>query len=367
MNLKITIISSLIFLSFPILTLANPPYSLAEKNTSTTCNIEPENENPNTKEPTYSQRQLQTIAKQITVSVIGDNNGGSGTIFAFSKKDNSYLVVTNSHVLLGVNQIKIKTPDGKTHAAQIIPNTNFAELTGKPSSNDKPDLAILEFKSNQIYCLPPDILNGGISKDAEVIATGYSHIKNEIVLTTGTVKKIISQPSLKQGYEIGYTSNVEQGMSGGAILDIQGNLVGINGISAYPILNSGYVYTNGKVPTNTEIQEFRKLSWGIPIRTVLAQVKPEVLTAYNLPLPDSKQELEEVPLTGWLGELEAKAKQITVRIDSSSGSNGSGVIIAKKGDIYTVLTAAHVVCKPPDKVGPCEPNTYKILTVDGKE
>ncbi|MFN7525338.1 MAG: tetratricopeptide repeat protein, partial [Aphanizomenon sp.] len=41
--------------------------------------------------------------------------------------------------------------------------------------------------------------------------------------------------------------------------------------------------------------------------------------------------------------------------------------IAKEGDIYTVLTAAHVVCKPPDKVGPCEPNTYKILTVDGKE
>ncbi|MDB9481128.1 tetratricopeptide repeat-containing serine protease family protein, partial [Dolichospermum circinale CS-537/05] len=77
--------------------------------------------------------------------------------------------------------------------------------------------------------------------------------------------------------------------------------------------------------------------------------------------------IAEVPLTGWLGELEAKAKQITVRIDSSSGSNGSGVIIAKEGDIYTVLTAAHVVCKPPDKVGPCEPNTYKILTVDGKQ
>ncbi|MFM6253178.1 MAG: serine protease, partial [Dolichospermum sp.] len=30
-------------------------------------------------------------------------------------------------------------------------------------------------------------------------------------------------------------------------------------------------------------------------------------------------------------------------------------------------TAAHVVCKPPDKTGPCEPNTYKILTVDGKQ
>jgi tetratricopeptide (TPR) repeat protein len=131
--------------------------------------------------------------------------------------------------------------------------------------------------------------------------------------------------------------------------------------------NSAYTYTNGKRPTNTEIQEFRKLSWGIPIKTVLGQVKPEILTAYNLPIPDIKQQIAETPLTGWLGELEAKARQITVRIDSSSGSNGSGIIIAKEGDIYTVLTAAHVVCKPPDKVGPCEPNTYKILTVDGKQ
>ncbi|MFM6075955.1 MAG: serine protease, partial [Dolichospermum sp.] len=91
------------------------------------------------------------------------------------------------------------------------------------------------------------------------------------------------------------------------------------------------------------------------------------LTAYNLPIPDIKQTIAEVPLTGWLGELETKAQQFTVRIDSSSGSNGSGVIIAKEGDTYTVLTAAHVVCKPPDKTGPCEQNTYKILTVDGKQ
>ena len=138
-------------------------------------------------------------------------------------------------------------------------------------------------------------------------------------------------------------------------------------LSPYPLVNSGYVYTNGNRPTNTEIQQLRKLSWGIPIKTVLAQVKPEVLTAYNLPIPDIKQQIAETPLTGWLGELEAKAKQITVRIDSSSGSNGSGIIIAKQGDIYTVLTAAHVVCKPPDKPGKCEQNTYKILTVDGKQ
>jgi tetratricopeptide (TPR) repeat protein/S1-C subfamily serine protease len=352
MNRNIAIISSLLFLSFPPLTLANIPHSLAQTITPATCNIKPDN--PESGEYDSPQK-LQTLAKQITVRVIGDNNSGSGTILA--KKGNSYLVVTNSHVLLGVNKVQIKTPDNQIYSAQILPNTNFGKL----------DLAVLQFTSNQNYCLPKEIASFDINTDTPVMAAGYSSSKGEIVFRTGTVKQIISQPTLKAGYEIGYTSDIEQGMSGGPIISSLGYLLGINGISSYPLVNSGYVYTNGKRPTNTEIQEFRKLSWGIPIKTVLAQVKPETLTAYNLPIPDIKQQIAEVPLTGWLGELEAKARQITVRIDSSSGNNGSGVIIAKQGDIYTVLTAAHVVCKPPDKPGKCEPNTYKILTVDGKQ
>ena len=352
MNRNIAIISSLLFLSFPPLTLANLPHSLAKTITPATCNIKPDN--PESGEYDSPQK-LQTLAKQITVRVMGDNNSGSGTILA--KNGNSYLVVTNSHVLLGVNKVQIKTPDNQIYSAQILPNTNFGKL----------DLAVLQFTSDQNYCLPKEIASFDINTDTPVIAAGYSSSKGEMLFRTGTVKQIISQPSLKAGYEIGYTSDIEQGMSGGPIISNLGYLLGINGISSYPLVNSGYVYTNGKRPTNPEIQEFRKLSWGIPIKTVLAQVKPEIFTAYNLPIPDIKQTIAEVPLTGWLGELEAKAKQITVRIDSSSGNNGSGIIIAKEGDIYTVLTAAHVVCKPPDKVGPCEPNTYKILTVNGKQ
>jgi len=351
MNRKIAIISSLLFLSFPPLTLANPPHSLTQTFTSPTCNIEPENGETGE----YSPQQLQNIAKQITVRVIGDNNGGSGTIFA--KKGNSYLVVTNAHVLLGVNKMQIKTPDGKTYSAQILPNTNFGNL----------DLAVLQFTSNQNYCLPPEIASFDINKDTEVLAAGYSSSKGEIAFRTGKVQQIISQPSLKEGYEIGYSSDIEQGMSGGAIIDSRGYLLGINGKSAYPVLNSGYIYADGKLPTDTEIQELRKLSWGIPIKTLLAQVESDMLTAYALPIPDEKQGISQGKLTGWLKDLEQKAKQITVRIDSSSNANGSGVIIAKEGDIYTVLTAAHVLCEREDATKPCGGFNYQILAPNGKQ
>ncbi|MFM6009549.1 MAG: trypsin-like peptidase domain-containing protein [Dolichospermum sp.] len=355
MKRQIAIITCLLLLPYPASAIETQIKTTKLTPISQKCKLQP----ADPEDAIYSEAQLQTIAKQITVRVRDKERGASGTIFA--RKGNSYLVVTNSHVVRRINNINIITADGQKYAAKILPNTNF----------DKFDLAIVEFTSNQTYCLPSEIADKIASFDTNletpVIAAGYALSEDKLVFTTGEVQRIISQPSLKDGYEIGYTSDIQQGMSGGPIISNTGNLIGINGISSYPLVNSAYVYTNGKRPTNPEIQEFRKLSWGIPIKTVLAQVKPEVLTAYNLPIPDIKQTIAEVPLTGWLGELEAKAQQITVRIDSSSGTNGSGVIIAKEGDTYTVLTAAHVVCEPPDKVGLCEPNTYKILTVDGKQ
>ncbi|MCJ8282448.1 MAG: serine protease [Rivularia sp. ALOHA_DT_140] len=55
-------------------------------------------------------------------------------------------------------------------------------------------------------------------------------------------------------------------------------------------------------------------------------------------------------------QVAKQAKQITVLINSNN-SKGSGVIINKSGDNYTVLTAGHVVGKQ-DK--------YEIITSDNQ-
>jgi tetratricopeptide (TPR) repeat protein len=51
------------------------------------------------------------------------------------------------------------------------------------------------------------------------------------------------------------------------------------------------------------------------------------------------------------------AQQITVRIDSKLSGTGSGVIVARQGNTYTVLTAEHVVPKP---------DQYTVITPDGQ-
>jgi tetratricopeptide (TPR) repeat protein len=155
-------------------------------------------------------------------------------------------------------------------------------------------------------------------------------------------------------------------MSGGPVFDAADyKLIGINGRTAFPVVSS-YVYEDGSKPSPTEVQQMRQVNWSIPIRTVLAQVQPTILTAYKLPLPESDPGVKTGKLAGWLGEIEAKAKQFTVRIDSSSGKNGSGVIVARQGNTYTVLTAEHVLCEREAATEPCGAQSYTIATHDGK-
>ncbi|MDH6106625.1 tetratricopeptide repeat protein [Anabaenopsis tanganyikae CS-531] len=362
MKRHLAIISCILLLPLPVLgeithsKTSKPP--IADE-----CQLIPED--PDT--GAYSERQLQQLVRQITVKVRGERDVASGTILAKAKTGSSYLVITNAHVVRRINpkSLNIQTLDGKTHPVKLLPDANLGQL----------DLAILEFNSNQQYCLPPEVANFDIDIDTPVMAGGYPSTENNIVFRSGRVRKIVSQPSLKEGYEIGYDSDIEQGMSGGAILSAYGYLLGVNGMSQYPILNLGYVRADGQEPTAAEIEEWRGYSWGIPVSRVLDAVKPEVLTAYGLPqrqLPPLPQteipgyQVPEVPLTGWLGELEEKAKQITVRIDSSSQNNGSGVIINQEGNSYIVLTAAHVVCEKKGGMGECHPYTYTIVTADGQ-
>ncbi|MEO0843358.1 MAG: tetratricopeptide repeat protein [Cyanobacteria bacterium J06643_5] len=341
MNRKLILLSSLLLLQIPTIPIKAAPLSIAQ---NSICKIEREEEE-------YSTEELKILANKITVKVIGDNNGGSGTLIG--KQGNNYLVLTNSHVVQGVNSIKLQTADGKTYSAEIVPQNKFKNS----------DITLLKFQSNQSYCLA-EISKATPDINTTILASGFSGSTGNIAFSEGEVKKT---SSLKEGYEIGYSSNIEQGMSGGAILNSMGELVGINGKSSYPILNTAYVYQNGKRPSESEIREMRKLSWGIPISTVLTWVDSDILTAYKLPLPEYSPNVPIRGLPRWLENLEEKAKQFTVRIDSSSTANGSGIVIAKEGNTYTVLTSAHVLCERDNATKPCGDFNYEILAPDGNK
>jgi tetratricopeptide (TPR) repeat protein/S1-C subfamily serine protease len=302
----------------------------------------------------------EQFLQRVTVRITSETNRGSGTIIA--KKGDNYLVLTNAHVTRNTKTLQVQTYDGHSRAARIVPN----------SLSENQDLALLEFSDTRDYSIAT-IAEFTPNQDRiglEVVAAGYVAETGQYRTTKGTLEQVSDRP-LREGYSVGYSGEIVQGMSGGGIF-VDGELIGINGRSAHPIL-SNYIYEDGTKPTDAEIQQMRAVNWGIPLHTLLTYIRPEILSAYNLPLPPVNPDIETTAYTGYIAELEAKAKGFTVRIDSSSKTNGSGVIangsgviIAKEGNIYTVLTADHVLCGEMARTDSCADYTYTVVTRDGK-
>ncbi|MCA2656260.1 serine protease [Microcystis sp. M061S2] len=294
--------------------------------------------------------QIERSIRQVTVKITSEINRGSGIIIG--KKGSIYLVLTNAHVIRGAKTLQIQTHDGQTRTASIAPNSLL---------EDK-DLALVEFSDTRNYPIAK-ISAIPLETELDITVTGYSAETGQYTTDNGKIEQTSDRPLL-EGYSVGYSGDIVQGMSGGGIF-FEDELIGLNGRSAHPIL-SNYIYEDGTKPTDAEIQQMRAVNWGISINTLLTYIRPEILTAYQLPLPKSSPGIENPTYTGYIAQLEIKAKGFTVRIDSSSQANGSGAIIAQQGKTYTVLTADHVLCEKIAEEKTCADYTYTLTTSDGK-
>ena len=279
-------------------------------------------------------QQVRQTAKNITVRISAANNGGSGVIIA--QKGDNYLILTNAHVIRRAAQLEIQAPDGQKYNAKPIDGGFSAKY----------DLALVQFTSKTKYALAQLMDKQGkpptpLDPERTIYSAGFPFDSQEIRITQGQVSQLTDIP-FDDGTQIGYTidkgkKGIRQGMSGGAIFDAQGNFLGINTIGIAPILPN-YTYNDGSKPIPKLKDLYARANWGIPVYNFLTNVKAEILYGYdNLP----KVVHQSTP-TGYMAGLNDKARKMTVRIENSDGS-GSGVIVARQGNSYYVLTAKHVV------------------------
>ncbi len=299
-------------------------------------------------EPSSTQR-MRELATAFTVKVFAGQQRGSGVILA--KSGQRYTVVTNAHVIDRGNPYRIQTPDGKTYTAV---------LKSKGDTFKGNDLAVLEFTAAANYQVAQWGDSGAIKGAERLFAAGFPEGENQLSVSTGQVS-LIAEKALLGGYRIGFSNETRQGMSGGALLNEQGKVIGILGKGNQAILERAYTYQDGSKPTAKVLQQMRESSFAVPIATVRQIVTPAKIAqtpqAPSKPQSTPKARPAKPSYTGVLGEVDKIAEQITVRIQGKN-SQGSGVIVAKQGNTYSVLTAAHVVLKP---------NTYSIITSDGKQ
>jgi tetratricopeptide (TPR) repeat protein/S1-C subfamily serine protease len=285
-------------------------------------------------EDILTPQEVRQTAKNITVRITSENNGGSGVIIA--QKGNRYLILTNAHVIRRATKIEIQAPDGQKYQATPL-NGGF---------DPKYDLALLQFTSRTKYTLPDlsGISSSPIDPSRIIYSAGFPFDSKDLRITKGQVSQLSDIP-FDDGTQIGYVTDkgekgIRQGMSGGAIFDARGVFLGINTVGVAPILPD-YTYNDGSKPLPKLKAQYQQANWGIPVYNFLTRVKPDILYGYdNLP----KVERQVTP-TGYMARLNIKARQMTVRIENSGG-NGSGVIVAREGNTYYVLTAKHVLQNP---------------------
>lgn len=202
-------------------------------------------------------QQLKFKARLVTVRIFsGREQGGSGVII--KQNNDVYYVITNNHVVSDTKvNYQIQTYKNQVYLAEVIWQNN------QDTAVD--DLALLKFNSSEKY----DVIQieNQVKKNQVVLASGFPFQddftqSSTVKYTLGYVKNILPEP-LIGGYGLGYTNNIYSGMSGGAILNQKGELIGINALGSYPFLGNHYVYQNGKVIPDKEVKMLEQLSWGI--------------------------------------------------------------------------------------------------------
>jgi tetratricopeptide (TPR) repeat protein len=165
--------------------------------------------------------EISAKAKTFTVQIQGIETG-SGTIIQHS--GDTYTVLTCWHVLNTPGNYQISTVDGEQH--QINQVKNLKEV----------DLAIVEFTSDNSYSVANLGNSEKLIEGVDTFVVGYPDPIPGIPERTYrfATASIISQLGrADDGYHLVHSNPLPPGSSGGAILDSDANLVGINGATTF--------------------------------------------------------------------------------------------------------------------------------------
>ena len=208
---------------------------------------------------TVTTNEVDSLIRKITVRIEGEGKG-SGVLV--SKNGTTYTVLTNAHVVKNPGNYIIITPDSKCYQVGVSARQQIPNL----------DLAILLFSSSISYPIAK-MGDSNQLKPGQVVHVGGwargGRLQSRVFLATeGDLTEVNSQ--LPLGYSLTYTNLVRVGMSGGPILNRQGELIGINGLVRFASNTSNQIVSSG-IAINQFLQWYSsaKLSISSPSQSAI--------------------------------------------------------------------------------------------------
>ncbi len=259
---------------------------------------------------------------------------GSGVIY---REDGH--IITNDHVVKGASDVEVAFADGSTEPAEVIgadPNSEIAVL--KVDRNDLPAAA---FETDE----PPIV--GQLA-----VAIG-SPAGFEATVTSGIVSAVGRDfpPELIRGDDsasqalsdlIQTDAAISPGNSGGALVDRDGNIIGIN-VAYLPPADTGAVNLGFAIPSDTAVSVADQLIETGEVTTPYlgvgtADLTPEIAERFDLPV-DSGALVRTVEPGSGAAEAGVRENDVITALE------GAG--IASYGDLFGALRDH----RPGDTVG----------------
>jgi len=249
---------------------------------------------------TACPKSQQDIAEELKEAVVMINypkpipGHGTGFFVQVQGSEDVCTVVTARHVVAPSNELQLQTHDGKlwqTSNIESFPNYDLAVVTFEPETWKK------KGKTGKTKTCPYRALEMGDSdrvKDGDTIyIRGFprEHVSRGVSLfSNGTVSGIVKPPILA-GYGLFYQATTADGMSGGPVVNVDGQVIGVHGrtdteiirIASSPQSNLSLA-EKARVETVARIDNFK---WGVPINIYLENqpVHPPALVESPVKLP----------------------------------------------------------------------------------
>lgn len=212
----------------------------------------------------YSENDINSIARAVTVFVGREienrqkleqsaaegapfMDAGSGVIVA--RRNSTYYVLTNQHVVAYRSSYGIRTHDGDVHKVENATPpyvnlgqedntkdtvTHFGKYNPQTQAVDGYDLALISFQSHKNY--PVAVVGDANTTKVgtPVFISGWPLPSNPSqdrtrVLRVGELRQILDPADPNGNYSLCYTAETAPGMSGGPVFNDHGEVIGVHG------------------------------------------------------------------------------------------------------------------------------------------